>query len=48
MDRLKGFDHPKYDRVQIELAFEPTLGLKTAVEAVCQQAVDAVRAGKTC
>ena len=47
MDRLKGFDHPKYGRIQIELAFEPTLGLKAAVETVCQQAVDAVRAGKT-
>ena len=32
--------------VSIELAFEPTLGLKAAVENVCQQAVDAVRAGK--
>ena len=47
MDRLKGFDHSKYGRIQIELAFEPTLGLKAAVESVCQQAVDAVRAGKT-
>ena len=47
MDRLKALITPKYGRIQIELAFEPTLGLKAAVESVCQQAVDAVRAGKT-
>ncbi len=47
MDRLKAFEHPGYGRAMIPLAFDPSLGLKNAVEAVCQQAVDAVRAGKT-
>ena len=47
MDRLKAFEHPKYGRIQIELAFDPAMGLKAAVESVCQQAVDAARSGKT-
>ena len=47
MDRLKAFEHPGYGRTMIALAFEPSVGLKAAVEAVCQQAVDAVRAGNT-
>jgi len=47
MDRLKAFEHPGYGRVMIPLAFDPAMGLKAAVEAVCQQAVDAVRAGNT-
>jgi glutamate synthase (NADPH) large chain len=47
MDRLKAFEHPGYGRVLIPLAFDPALGLKAAVEAVCQSAVDAVRAGNT-
>lgn len=47
MDRLKALEHPKYGRIQIELAFDPAMGLKAAVESVCQQAVDAARSGKT-
>ena len=47
MDRLKALEHPKYGRIQIELAFDPAMGLKSAVESVCQQAVDAARSGKT-
>ena len=47
IDRLKAFEHPKYSRIQIDLAFDPSMGLKVAIESVCQQAVDAVRAGKT-
>jgi len=45
MDRLKAFDHPAYRRIQIELAFDPAVGLKQAVESVCDQAVQAVRDG---
>ena len=45
MDRLKAFDHPAYRRIQIELAFDPAVGLKQAVESVCDQAVRAVRDG---
>jgi glutamate synthase (NADPH/NADH) large chain len=47
MDRLKAFEHPGYGRAMISLAFAPEIGLKRAVEAVCEQAVEAVRAGKT-
>jgi glutamate synthase (NADPH/NADH) large chain len=47
MDRLKAFEHPGYRRAMISLAFAPEIGLKRAVEAVCEQAVEAVRAGKT-
>ena len=47
MDRLKAFEHPGYGRTIISLAFAPELGLKQAVESVCDQAVDAVRAGNT-
>ena len=47
MDRLKAFNHPQYGRVQIELAFDPAIGLKKALELTCQGAVDAVLSGKT-
>ena len=47
MDRLKAFEHPGYGRALISLAFAPEIGLKRAVEAVCEQAVEAVRAGTT-
>ena len=30
MDRLKALEHPKYGRIQIELAFDPAMGLKAA------------------
>lgn len=45
MDRLKAFDHPGYGRIQIELAFDPTIGLKQAITSICDQAVKAVRDG---
>ena len=47
MDRLKAFEHPQFGRIQIELAFDPAIALKAAVEMVCQQAADAVGSGKT-
>jgi glutamate synthase (NADPH/NADH) large chain len=47
MDRLKALDQEGYEQEHIKLAFDPSLGLKEAVQSVCERAVRAVRSGKS-
>ena len=41
-----GNDDPKYKHQIIDLNYEPSVGLKAAIEHVCEEAISAVRNGK--
>jgi len=41
-----GNDEPAYAHQVIDLNYDPALGLKAAIEHVCEEAISAVRAGK--
>jgi len=43
---LLALDGTDYSRVVIDLNYSPEVGLKAAIEAVCDQAVEAVKGGK--
>ncbi|MBS3804846.1 MAG: glutamate synthase large subunit [Oleiphilaceae bacterium] len=43
--RLVNNDRPGFEVAQIRLSYRPELGLKQAIQAVCEEAADAVRKG---
>jgi len=46
MQQLEARKEPHYSHVRIDLNYDPAVGMRRAVENVCEQAVRAVRAGK--
>ncbi|MCH9741814.1 MAG: glutamate synthase large subunit [Proteobacteria bacterium] len=46
-DKLLAMQEPGYAHVIISLHYQPSIGLEAAVRAVCDQAIAAVKAGKT-